>query len=198
MSQEHVKQAVIEALGSEKFPKHVQDQVNKQAQGQKVGNLLPGQDAETERYISAIREVMGSGSFNPNVEQQVRSRVRTLAKGGNHPAPGTSPAVPSHVAEQEKSTQPPAQGNNDPNAQVDAQGHATRSLKEGVEGDVNAQQKAAFEKNPQAATHGGTNPGVGVTTSDVAAATNSGNRAAGPGAGTMNSTTGAAPTTNPN
>ena len=206
---QHVSQAVKEALGENALPKHVQDQVAKRA-GELRPKTATGEDQDVEGHLAALREALGLGVFNPNVEAQVRNRARVLAKSGaDTPAPGSganktpqmeapsaasaSPVANPQAGEDEagKTKNPhwaaqPNAGQNPPGTNTKVPGTtATRSLKEGVEGDINAQQKAQFEKDPRAATHGGTNPGVGVTNSEVAAATNTANQVGGPGAGTV-------------
>jgi hypothetical protein len=199
MSQEHVTQAIKEAFGEANYSKSVQEQVKRNVDKMKKDGV---QLDDLELQLAAARETYGVGMFNPNVERQIRARVHALQKSGDTPAPGSGKSGPvdparTSAASAAPNANPQGQGKDvpqtpvanptDPNVRVDAQGHPTRNLKENTEGDVNAQQKAQFEKNPNAAVHGGTNnPGTtGGAISDVAAATNSGNTGSG-GAGAGN------------
>ena len=196
--QDHLFQAVQEALGDQVVNDGLKHQVNTRVealqQNAKNENIYgrPGQQ-DLDMYMQALKESLGQNVVSLNVERQLRQRVSALRAGNNPPAPGTSGpgATP--------------QGDNN-TVSRDIGG-----VKGDVQGDVNAQQKQAFEQTGGTAGVQGTggNAQTGGGRSQVAAATNTGNTGAGgPGAGSMNQTGtgnpsggvagGAAATRNPN
>lgn len=210
MSTQFTTQALKEALGDKVFSDATMKQVESRVQEYRKNNLAEGDDLELQ--LLAVKEVIGTGVLNPNVESQVRSRIRTLNQnpqsvqpGNPNPAPAggqvsanisptvgypnqpQKPATPEEVKQQAGVKQHPEYAEKTRHIGM-PQGAQTRgdaqdvSLKEGIEGDINAQQKAQFEKDAAksgSANSGGANAGGGGSAGGTGGA-------AGPGAGSAN------------
>jgi hypothetical protein len=169
MSQEAVNQAVREALGNDAFPKNVETTVNSQ-----VGKT-GAYDVDT--HLNALKVALGTGTLNPNVEYQIRQRVKTLTKSqedgkGVPPAPGLG-GPHSNIPQANPVPDAGLVNTTGPYKGTDA-GKPQRAVQMVPDGSpgVNAEQKAAFAKDGNVVKGGG-NP-AGPALSDVAAATNSG------------------------
>lgn len=136
-SYDHVLQASKEALGSEPFKNVNREQV--------IARAKQLEGTTDQPYIEAFREVLGGNFYSNNVAMQVARRVKDLEKGTNKPPFGVEKAP---------APQGPGRLNPDPNAS-----HLKATIV-GEEEGIMAQQKAEFEKDPEAATHGtgGENP----------------------------------------
>lgn len=126
-----VKQAVQEALGPEPLKAVSDDAVVKRAKE------LEGKTDNT--YVDALREAIGPNVFSLNVAQQVIQRVKDLEAGSNKPPFGVEKV--------------PAANDSGP-LKADINAPYLKPSILGDEKNINAQQHAAFEKNPDANARG--------------------------------------------
>lgn len=229
MSTQFLTQAVREALGEQVISDATMKQVDERVKSLRESNAAQGDQFELElmalrevlgvnlinpnvesQVRSRIRTLhqnpkapqAGNPNPNPAVGGQVSPNIAPNTGSPNQPQ---EPATASDVKQQAGVKQNPTYADKTrdigmPKGAKDRSHPQDVSIKENVEGDINAQQKAQFERNPEAATHGGTNNSpVGTNSGNVGVGpnVNSGTVgvSGGPGAGNTGTLN---PSSNPN
>lgn len=174
MSQKLIFKALKEALGN--------DVLNSKSEAAIAESAEKIKGNEVDSTIQALKDAFGPGVFSQNIERQVRERVEQLEE-----KPRSAPLGAEKPRKSDEEDAKPNLGpvnNQGDNAGTDVGKPRLQSIKEGVDGDLNAEQKRGFEQDGgvEGIKGSGGNTPTGGARSQIAAATNTGNRAGGPGA----------------
>ncbi len=146
MDTTNIKRALQEAFGSQVFDDNMVKSVDLRVE--QLKKARPELSPE-DTYLVAVKDLMGA-TFSVNVEHQIRQRAKVLDASGSNvpPAPGLGGVKPVEPKIATPFNDDTVGGNAAQEALTD------KSLKGDFVGSVNAQQKAAFEANPDANTRG--------------------------------------------